>query len=416
MLRIDIDQWEEILTTITRNKTRSLLTAFGVFWGIFMLVILLGGGQGVKHLLSATFSGFATNSAFFVSAPTGKAYKGFQKGRRWELTIDDVEKVRKAVPELEVVTSSTSLWGGQVEVDGKKSDCLVRGLYPDYEAIEAPNITWGRFINDMDIRERRKVCVIGKRVHRDLFSPDENPCGKYIHVNGIRYRIVGVSLSTSNLNINGTTEESVTLPFTTMQLHSNTGNYVDLICTTARPGYKVSELTAKVEGVLKQAHLIHPDDKQAVMTINAEAMFSMVDNLFTGINILAWMVGLGTLLAGAIGVSNIMMVTVKERTTEIGIRRAIGARPRDILYQILAESMVLTTVAGLSGISFGVIFLNGMEWMSRENEFNVVPQFQISFGMALGACGLLLLLGTLAGLAPAYRAMAIRPIEAIRDE
>lgn len=416
MLRIDIDQWEEILTTITRNKTRSLLTAFGVFWGIFMLVILLGGGQGVKQMLSATFSGFATNSAFFVSSPTGKAYKGFQKGRRWDLTIDDVTRISKAVPELEVVTSSTSRWGGQAEVDGKKCYCLVRGLFPDFVNIEAPNITWGRFINEMDIRERRKVCVIGKRVHRDLFAPDENPCGKYIYVNGIRYRIVGVSLSTSNLSINGNSEESVTLPFTTMQLHANTGNRIDLICTTARPGYRVGELTAKVEQVLKQAHLIHPDDKQAVVMINAEAMFSMVDNLFTGINILAWMVGLGTLLAGAIGVSNIMMVTVKERTTEIGIRRAIGARPRDILFQILAESMVLTTVAGLLGICFGVFLLNGMEWMAAGNALQVPVHFQISFGMAVGACFLLLLLGMLAGLAPAYRAMAIRPIEAIRDE
>ncbi|KAA6315151.1 Macrolide export ATP-binding/permease protein, partial [termite gut metagenome] len=195
----------------------------------------------------------------------------------------------------------------------------------------------------------------------------------------------------------------------------NLGKYIDMICITAKQGVKITELQSKMEQIIKEAHLIHPDDKQAVMFLNAEAMFSMVDNLFAGIRILVWMVGLGTLLAGVIGVSNIMMVTVRERTTEIGIRRAIGARPRDILQQILSESMVLTIIAGMLGISFAVLVLQVAE-VGINTSGNLHARFQISFWLAIGTAVLLLTLGMFAGLAPAYRAMAIKPIEAIRDE
>ena len=223
-----------------------------------------------------------------------------------------------------------------------------------------------------------------------------------------------MSSSEGDMNIQGRASEAVTLPFTTMQQTYNLGGRIDVICFTAKHGVKVSEIQPKMEQVIKAAHYISPDDKQAVMCLNAEAMFSMVDNLFTGINILVWMVGLGTLLAGAIGVSNIMMVTVKERTTEIGIRRAIGARPKDILQQILSESMVLTTIAGMCGISFAVMVLQLVEMGANADGGD--PRFQVTFGLAIGTCALLIALGMLAGLAPAYRAMAIKPIEAIRDE
>lgn len=415
MLRIDLDRWEEILLTITRNKTRSLLTAFGVFWGIFMLIALMGGGQGLQDLMSANFQGFATNSAFLGSNRTSEAYKGFRKGRIWNLDTDDLERIRQAVPELQVVTPNNGRWGATAYYSDFKADCFVRGLYPEYEAIEAQKLTWGRFINPVDILEQRKVCVIGKQIYERLFPQGGNPCGQFLRVDGIYYCIIGVSLSTSNININGSTEESVTLPFTTMQQAYKQGKRIDLVCVTARPGYRISDLTTRIEQAVKQAHYIHPDDKQAIIMVNAEAMFSMIDNLFSGIRILTWMVGLGTLLAGAIGVSNIMMVTVKERTTEIGIRRAIGARPQDILHQILSESMVLTTLAGMMGICFGVAILQGVETLITATS-DTTAHFQISFWMAVGACLLLLMLGMLAGLAPAYRAMAIRPIEAIRDE
>lgn len=290
----------------------------------------------------------------------------------------------------------------------------MKGVYPEYAQIETPTLSMGRFINHIDIKERRKVCVIGKQIYETLFPEGNNPCGKFINVNGIYYQVIGVNISAGNMSVNGWPPNTITIPFTTMQQNYNLGNDIQLLCYTAFPGYSIKDIQSRIEPILKQAHMIHPEDKQAVLNVNAEALFSMVDNLFKGIDILSWMVGLGTLLAGAIGVSNIMMVTVKERTTEIGIRRAIGAKPRDIMSQILSESMVLTTLAGMAGISFAVFVLQMMEIGNAQSE--TPAHFQISFWMAIGACAILLILGMLAGLAPAYRAMAIKPIEAIRDE
>ena len=413
-MRIDIDSCEEILLTITRNKTRSLLTAFGIFWGIFMLIALIGGGQGMQEMMKKNFEGFATNSGFLVAQPTGEAYKGFRKGRQWDLETQDIERLKMQVKAVDVITPSIARWGSSAVYGDKKYGCSVKGLYPNYVAIETQEMAYGRFINDVDIQEARKVCVIGKRVYESLFKKGENPCGKFVRVDGIYYRVIGMTASEGNMNIQGSASEAVTLPFTTMQQTYKLGGKIDVVCFTVKQGIKVSDVQPEMESIIKAAHYIAPNDKQAMMYLNAEAMFSMVDNLFTGIRILIWMVGLGTLFAGAIGVSNIMMVTVKERTTEIGIRRAIGARPKDILQQILSESLALTTIAGMFGICFGVFVLQTAEILINATGKSV--HFQISFGLAIGTCALLTVLGMLAGLAPAYRAMAIKPIEAIRDE
>ena len=414
MKLFDLDVWEEILVTITRNKTRSLLTAFGIFWGIFMLIALMGGAQGMQDMLSREFEGFATNSGFMGSNKTGKAYKGFQQGRYWDLENSDVDRIRRSVSEIDIITPSLAKWGLDIIYNEQKISGTLKGLYPEYGKIEEPLITYGRYLNDMDIQERRRVCIIGKRIYESLFPSGEDPCGKYIKINGIYYQVIGVSMSTGNISIQGRSETSVIIPFSTMQQNYNFGQKVQLLCYTAKKGYSISEVEKKVDQVVKQAHYIHPDDSQATILVNAEAIFSMMDNLFSGIRILGWMVGLGTLLAGAIGVSNIMMVTVKERTTEIGIRRAIGAKPNDILQQILSESMVLTIIAGMAGIAFAVFLLNAVEVGTSEP--TAPTHFLISFGEAIGACLLLLVLGLLAGLAPAYRAMSVKPIDAIRDE
>ena len=414
MKRFDLDTWEEILVTITRNKTRSLLTAFGVFWGIFMLIALMGGAQGMQDKLQQGFKGFATNSGFMGTNRTGKAYKGFQQGRAWDLENKDVERIRRSVSEIEVITPTLARWGIEAVYNEHKISGTLKGFYPEYSAIEEPSISYGRYLNDMDIRDRRKVCIIGKRIYETLFPEGGNPCGKFVEINGIYYQVIGVSMSTGNISVQGQSETSIIIPFSTMQQNYNFGQKIQLLCYTAKKGYSISEVEKKVEQVVKQAHLIHPDDEQAMIILNAEALFSMMDNLFSGIRILSWIVGLGTLLAGAIGVSNIMMVTVKERTTEIGIRRAIGARPDDILQQILSESMVLTGIAGMAGISFAVFLLNIVE--KRSSEPGAPVHFQIGFWEAVGACALLMVLGLLAGLAPAYRAMSVKPIDAIRDE
>lgn len=414
MKQFDLDTWEEILVTITRNKTRSLLTAFGIFWGIFMLISLLGGAKGMQETLSLQFKGFATNSGFMGTNQTSKAYRGFQQGRYWDLENKDVERILRNVEGADVVTPTLARWGVNIVYNEQKISGTLKGLYPIYSQIEEPLITQGRYLNDMDVRDNRKVCIIGKQIYESLFPGGENPCGKYIEINGIYYQVIGVNMGTGNVSIQGNTETSVIIPFSTMQNNYNFGQKVQMIAYIARKGYAISEVEKDIARIVKQAHLIHPDDDQALVQLNAEVLLGMMDNLFSGIRILGWMVGLGTLLAGAIGVSNIMMVTVKERTTEIGIRRAIGARPNDILQQILSESIVLTSLAGMSGITFAVFLLNIVE--SATSTPTALIHFQISFWQAIGACILLIILGLLAGLAPAYRAMAVKPIEAIRDE
>ncbi|WP_321438591.1 ABC transporter permease [uncultured Bacteroides sp.] len=410
----DIDYWEEILITITRNKTRSMLTAFGIFWGIFMLVALIGGGNGLQQMMSRNFAGFATNSCFIISQQTSEPYKGFRKGRKWDLENNDVATLRSRISDIEDITPNLFRWGASVVRGDKKGTFVAKGVYPSYDKIEKQTMLYGRFINDVDISEQRKVCTIGTRIYETLFKKGQDPCGQYIRVDGIYYQIVGVCSGVSNINIGGSSEEMVNIPFATMQQAYNMGKIVHIICLTAKHGVSITSLEPKIQELIKYNHLISPKDPQAVMVLNMEEMFKMVDSLFSGIRTLVWLVGLGTLLAGAIGVSNIMMVTVRERTVEIGIRRAIGARPREIMQQILSESMVLTAIAGLTGISFAVLILQVAEVGITAS--GTVAHFQVSFWTAIGMALLLLSLGLFAGLAPAYRAMSIKPIDAMRDE
>lgn len=414
-MRFDIDRYREILDTLTRNKSRSFLTGFGVFWGVFMLVSLLGGGQGLKELLQRTFEGFATNSAIIWAQPTTKPYAGFRKGRQWSMVYKDVERLKQQVPELDVVAPVLSHWGGTATFSEKKSTCSMKGLLPNYQDVETPKMYYGRYLNDMDIKQNRKVCVIGKKVYKDLFPGGGDPCGKMICVDKIYYDVVGVDYSSGNMNINGRAEESVVVPLTLMQKAYNLGDSVHMICVTAKPGITMSSISDKMRSVVAHAHQIDPSDEKGIMVFNTEVMFGMLDNLFNGVNFLILLVGIGTLLAGAIGVSNIMMVTVRERTTEIGIRRAIGATPRDILGQIITESVILTAVAGMSGILFSVIILEMLE-LGNTSDGIVAAHFQVKFWTAIGAIVLISILGVLAGLAPAARAMSIKPVDAMRDE
>lgn len=414
-MKFDIDRFREILDTLTRNKSRSLLTGFGVFWGVFMLVTLLGGGQGLKELLQNNFEGFATNSAIIFARPTTKPYAGFRKDRKWSMVYADVERLRHQVPELETVSPVLSHWGGSATYDDCKTNCTMKGLLPDYRKVEAPQIYYGRYLNEMDVKQARKVCVIGKRVYKELFPGGGDPCGRRICVDNIYYDVVGVDYSAGNMSINGCNETSVIVPLTIMQKAYNLGDSVHLVCVTAKPGITMNSITQKMRTVIAQAHKVDPTDEKAVTVFNTEVLFGMLDNLFSGVNFLVLLVGIGTLLAGAIGVSNIMMVTVRERTTEIGIRRAIGATPKNILGQVIAESMILTAVAGMGGIMFAVMVLEMLE-LGNTADGIVAAHFQVRFWTAAGATALLALLGVLAGLVPAMRAMKIKPVDAMRDE
>ena len=417
-MRIDIDTYREIIDTLTRNKSRSFLTGFGVFWGVFMLVALMGGGKGLKETLDKNFEGFAQNAVIIGAEQTTKPYKGFRKGRWWAMEYKDIDRLKQKVPELNAAAPILfSSWrGGNTAYYGdQKTTPRIQGTVPEIVEIIAPKMYYGRYLNEMDIKEHRKVCVIGKKVYKDLFKEGGDPCGKKIRIDSTYYEVVGVDYSSGNINIGGRTEEKVTIPITMMQAAFNRGNEIDVIAATGRQGVMMSEITPRIRETIARAHYVDPTDEQGMFVFNSELMFQMINNLFKGVNILIWLVGLGTLLAGAIGVSNIMMVTVRERTTEIGIRRAIGATPKMILSQIISESIVLTLVAGMSGILFGVMILQMLEMYNTEDGI-IETHFQVSFWTAIFCAFVVSSLGVLAGLAPAARAMSIKPVDAMRDE
>jgi putative ABC transport system permease protein len=334
------------------------------------------------------------------------------------MDYNDIHRLRQRVPELDVVapvlfspwnTGSTAYYGEQ------KTTPRVQGTSPEYAKVVSPKLYYGRYINEVDMQEHRKVCVIGKKIYKELFKEGGDPCGKSIRIDSTYYEVIGVDYASTNMNINGRAEEKVTLPLTLMQQLYNRGNQVDMLVATGRKGVVMSSIADRIREAVTMAHFVDPTDEQGAMVFNTEVLFQMLDNLFRGVNFLIWLVGLGTLLAGAIGVSNIMMVTVRERTTEIGIRRAIGATPRMILSQIISESIVLTLVAGMSGILFGVMILQMLEMGNTEDGI-VTAHFQVGFWTALAAALMVSLMGVLAGLAPAARAMSIKPVDAMRDE
>ncbi len=416
-MRIDRDTFREILDSILRNRSRSLLTGFGVFWGIFMLMLLTGGGQGLKQLLQKNFDGFAQNTCIVFANQTSKPYKGFKKGRYWDMDYTDVDRLKALVPELETVTPTVSLWGKSVlREEHSYSRAVVKGARADYANIEAPRMMYGRWLNDVDNLQERKVCVIGKRVYENLFPEGGDPCGKQLRIDGSYYTVIGVDWKEAGgININGSAADAVTIPLNQARKAYNLGNTIQMLCFTAKEGITMSDITPRVREVIARRHYIEPTDEQAMFLMNTQLIFGIIDNLFKGVNFLIWLIGLGTLLAGVIGVSNIMMAVSYTRTTEIGIRRAIGATPRQILGQIISESIVLTLVAGMLGIVISVVILYGVE-LAMTQDGILKAAFQVPFWTAMLAALLLTVLGVVAGLMPALRAMQIKPVDAMRDE
>ena len=343
-------------------------------------------------------------------------YKGFNKGRQWSLNLDDVERLRHSVREIKDICPLDTRHGINITA-GKRSytQGSIKGVEKGYERIEIPNIKYGRYINENDVRLRRKVCVIGHRVYKELFPEGGDPCGKFVKADGVYYEIVGVDNWRVDNGIGAPASRSLQIPNSLMRELYNLGNKTIAIAFTAKKGETIASLEDKITTIIKNAHSINPDDSEAIVFFNVEILFQVFENLFRGINILVWMIGTGTLLSGAIGVSNIMLVAIRERTSEIGIRRAIGARPRDILSQILCESFIITILAGLSGIVLAVLVLAAAEPIIQ-NAAQSEASFQVSFGTATGAAVVLTVLGVLAGIAPAMRALAIKPVDAMRDE
>lgn len=418
---LDLDLWKEILSALKQNRMRSFMTAFGVFWGIFMLIIMSGAGRALENGVMEGVKAFATNSAFFWTERTSIPYEGFQRGRRWNYDNQDIEYIRQNVREVEYLSPRLFGWqqNGDNTVRGERTGAFnIYGDYPDYFKIDGWTPVKGRLMNEIDVLQKRKVCVIGERVVEVMFDKAEDPIGQYLKISGVYFQVVGVIHPETQINIGGgKKEETIIIPFTTMQTAYNYGNVIHFFSVTAKKGYSVSGLQEKLQRILKERHKISPDDVQAIGSFNIEAEFIKFSALFTGIQVLTWIVGIGTLLAGVIGVSNIMLVIIKERTQEIGIQRAIGATPAKIITHIVAESVFLTVMAGYVGLSLGVgvlEILNKILEAAGDDVFFRNPEVNLT--MALAALGVLVISGMFAGLIPAKRAISIKPIDALRDE
>lgn len=411
----DSDRLTEVTSTLAGNKSRTMLTAFGIFWGVFMLMLLLGGGKGLQQLIMSSFSDFATNSGIFYTFNTSKPYKGYSKTRSWRLTIDDVQGIRQRFSQIDAISPVITNSGAKAAIGVNKYDnAFVEGIYPDFFKIQSKKPKYGRLINEEDIRQHRHVCMLEKRVYESLFPKGGDPCGKFVSVDGVYYQIVGVDFNKSNISI-GPPGACVFIPYSVARQVYNRGNTVNLIAFVLKRGYSVGAIEDPLRQYIYRVHEIAPDDRGAMRFLNVETFFQMFDNLFNGISFLVWLIGVGTLLSGLIGVTNIMLVSIRERTVEIGIRRAIGARPADIMAQIFAESEIMTFLAGMSGIVAAVGVLAVAEGVIQKAA-ETTAQFQVQFGMAVVTACALLVFGALDGVFPAIRAMAIKPVDAMRDE
>jgi len=403
------------------------MTAFGVFWGILMLIILVGMGNGIRDGMLDSLTAVPTNSFIYGGGNTTMPYKGFGRDRWIRLDNEDIEILNARLkPYLKFVTPVNSA-GTYTSVVGDNSytNTDVTGSNQFYLKTFPCEMFYGRNINEIDLRERRKNCVIGYKVYNALFPKGGDPCGELVQVNGIYYRIVGVFKKLSSMvNILGDDNEVLLLPITTEQLCYNQGNKINMVMATFKDQYDAEGMEQKVFNVHKERHYIHPDDDNAFWSFNLAEIINMFRYLFIGIEALLWIVGGGSLAAGIIGISNIMLVTVKERTQEIGIRRALGAKPFAILTQIMAESIVLTTAAGIVGLMLGTWILqfvsmaNGGNLSSSEasQDTGLVIDPSVDLSLAVTALIVILVGGLLAGWMPANRAMKIKAIDALRDE
>ncbi len=418
----DRDRWQEIWEVLSKNKLRSILTAFGVFWGIFMMIIMLASGRGLQNGVIQDFGETATNSMYIWTQGTGIPYKGLSRGRYFSLRLDDVDAIYDNIPEVKLVCPRNQLGGW------RGANNVIRGLrtgafsvyadVPAYANIEKKTLSAGRFINEADIKERRKICVIGEAVYDALYLPDEEVIGSHIQINGVYFQVIGMFRSLKSGEDALEETQMIHIPFTTFAQAFNRGDRVGWMALTSEDDVPVSKMQEKVLALLKERHTVHPNDQRAFGSNNLEEEFERMTNLFTGIKTLSFFVGILTLIAGIIGVSNIMLVIVKERTREIGVRRALGATPWKITGQIIQESVVLTTLAGIAGLVIGVWLVEGVNWALVQFELDT-GSFRnpgIKFEIVFVSLSILIAAGVLAGLIPARRAVKIRPVDALRSE
>ncbi|WP_046246375.1 ABC transporter permease [Hymenobacter terrenus] len=410
----DLDKWQEILGTMRRNKLRTFLTAFGVFWGIFMLVLLLGAGKGMENGIWKEFGSGAKNSLFVSAGKTSLPWQGLKPGREIKFTNDDLEAIRHHVDGVELLASRNRLSGEYTIINGTKNGSYqVYGANAEFFQINGEQLAQGRLLNPLDGIEQRKVMLLGEKVRKVLFG-DSSGIGKYVQVKGVFFRVVGTFTNTGN---NGRNEERAFVPFTTFQTTFNQYNQVQRIGVSSRKGTPVKELEDQVRQLLARRHQFDPADKQALELDNNEEEVARFEGLFTGIRLFVTVIGVLTLVAGVVGVSNIMLIIVQERTREIGVRKALGATPWSIISMIVQESVVITSVSGYLGLLAGVALLDAVRY-ALEQAGGTTSYFdhpQVNLSIALSATALLVLAGAVAGLVPATKAANVKPIEALKD-
>lgn len=415
----DRDNWHEIWAVLRSNKLRTTLTAFGVAWGIFMLVVMLGFGSAMQSGTKRNMKGMATNLLFVWGQTTTVAYDGMKPGRYVRFKTDDIERLQR-LPAVEWLAPRLQLggWmnGFNVSYEGKTGAFNVFGDYPDFKHIVSFEYAAGRFIDEQDIAETRKVCVIGQGVREEFYPNGENPIGTYIKISGVYFQVVGVTRTLRQGQQGDRDSHSIYVPFTTLKIAFHTGDNVGFFAMTAKPGTDGPELERQVRDALGNAHHVAPDDHLAIGSFNMFVMFGKFESVFFWLWAISWIVGGMTLLAGVIGVSNIMLIAVKERTKEFGVRKALGATPRSVIQMVLMETIVLTSVAGLIGIAFGTGVLYGFDFVLANVTDSPFGPPEIGIGTVSQALVVLVASATLAGLIPATHAASIKPIEALRTE
>ncbi|MGJ8745068.1 ABC transporter permease [Polaribacter sp.] len=398
------DTWQEIYGSIRKNKTRTAITIFGAFWGILLLVGLLGAAKGLENSFNNMFGDFATNSVFMSGSRTSMPFKGFQEGRKINLRLGDVDKIRSEIDGVQFVVPRNAT-GGQVIHGLKTGNFTIFGDFPLLDEVQKKDLIQGRFINQNDIDDNKKICVISEGVFKEIYDKNEDVIGTYIKISSINYKVVGV-YKTSQFE----GKNNVHIPFSTFKLVYNKGDKFEWMVVTGKKEFDIVQVEADVKLLLKNLHKIHPEDNRAFRGFNLGKEISKVTGFLTGMQFLTWFVGIATLIAGIFAIGNILLITVKERTKEIGIRRALGATPVQIRQQVVLESLFLTLLAGSLGIIAGGVILMVIDHL------DLLTNPTVNIPIVLIAYAVLVILGTLIGLIPAYMATIVKPIDALREE
>jgi putative ABC transport system permease protein len=408
----DRDTWQELYDSISKNKLRTVVTTFGVGFGIFLLVVLLGSARGMENSFNRLFGNFATNSVFVWGQSTSKPFKGFQEGKRVRLSLDDAKKVEENIEGIEFVVPRNQTQSLVVR-NFLSGTFGVNGDYPLLDKVQKKNLIRGRFINQNDIDENKKVVVISEEIYKQLFEKDAEMIGEYIQINSMNFKVVGM-FENGNVNMGPTSDMHI--PFTTFQQIYNQGNEIGWMMITGKPEYDITQIESDAKLLLKNLNKIHPKDKRAFGSFNLGKEFAKITGFLTGMQFLTWFVGIATLIAGVFSIGNILLITIKERTKEIGVRRALGATPLEIKSQIVLEAVFLTFIAGIIGIIYGGGLLMIIDAFWGQGDEAVLVNASVSIAVIFIALIILVVLGTLIGLIPAHIATKVKPIQALREE